>query len=423
MAKQKNNTASDYKSSPIGLIPNDWEIGELKKLTSKVGSGITPSGGQKVYKTNGIPFLRSQNVGWGQFLLDDVAFIDEAMHKTFISTEIKKMDVLLNITGASIGRSAVVIDEIIGGNVNQHVCILRTKQDFLNPHYLNAYLLSTIGQNLIDSYQAGGNRQGLNFEQIKSFKIPLPSIKEQITITNLLRAWDNAILNTTQLITKKEQRKKWLMQQLLTGKKRLKGFEKDKWKKHNYEDVLKVVKRPIEWNDEELYRLISVRRRSGGIFAREALLGKQILVKNLRNVNEGDFLFSKMQILHGASALVTKEFADYKISGSYIATVAKDPKILNMEFFEWYSRLPFFYHQTYISSYGVHIEKMTFDWDSFISLDLKLPSIQEQKEIVKLLNTSSKEIKLLQNKRDQLKEQKKGLMQVLLTGKKRLKIK
>ena len=129
-----------------------------------------------------------------------------------------------------------------------------------------------------------------------------------------------------------------------------------------------------------------------------------------------------MQILHGASALVSKEFDGAKISGSYMAVVPEDKKQLNMEFFQWYSQTPFFYHQTYISSYGVHIEKMTFDFDTFLQLEMKLPSYEEQTAIAQVLQAADKEIKLLKTKCNKLKEQKKGLMQQLLTGKKRLTI-
>lgn len=261
---------------------------------------------------------------------------------------------------------------------------------------------------------------GVSKTNLSKVKIPLPPLPEQKAIAHILGLMDSAINSNNKLISQKELRKKWLMQNLLTGKKRLKGFSGE-WAEFNYAKLLKIVKRPIVWNDEKLYKLISVRRRSGGIFFRDALYGHQIKVKDLRNVHEGDFLFSKMQILHGASAMVTKEFVGAKISGSYIAVVPHDKKLLNMEFFQWYSQLPYFYHQTYISSYGVHIEKMTFDFESFLSLGIKLPSKDEQTAIANVLQTVDKEIELLKAKSEKLKEQKKGLMQILLTGKKRLK--
>lgn len=158
----------------------EWSTEVLGGKTIKVGSGITPNGGDKNYKPEGRPFVRSQNVGWGCLILDDVVFIDEETHSSFPSTEIKEDDVLLNITGASIGRSAIASLEVEGGNVNQHVCIIRTKKEELSPLFLNQFLISQAGQNQIDSFQAGGNRQGLNFAQIRSFLVPIPpSIEEQ----------------------------------------------------------------------------------------------------------------------------------------------------------------------------------------------------------------------------------------------------
>lgn len=193
----------------------EWGYSELGPKTEKIGSGITPSGGDKNYKLSGRPFVRSQNVGWGELLLDDVAFIDEETHNSFASTEIRLGDVLLNITGASIGRSAVADRRIVGGNVNQHVCIIRVKQGQLDRVYLNQFLISDIGQKQIYSFQAGGNRQGLNFAQIRTFLIPLPpGIEEQRRIADCLTSLDDLIAAETRKLDKLKTHKKGLMQQL-----------------------------------------------------------------------------------------------------------------------------------------------------------------------------------------------------------------
>jgi type I restriction enzyme, S subunit len=301
----------------------------------------------------------------------------------------------------------------------------------LHRRFLYYLLLSSRFTFFVNSQSGRTGIPKVNREEISEFPALLPTLHEQNAIAKLLGTWDKAINILTQLIGQKELRKKWLMQQLLTGKKRLprfvrgsggkKGVEGE-WVRYRYSELLKEIRRPIEWDDNELYHLISVRRKSGGIFERESLYGYQIKVKDLRNAKPGDFLFSKMQIVHGASALVTREFEGAKISGSYIAVNSRDRRKLDIEFFDWYSKTPYFYHQTYISSYGVHIEKMTFDFENFLSLDLKVPSIQEQRSIVEVLQSSSNEILLHRKKLDSLKEQKKGLMQILLTGKKRLRI-
>jgi type I restriction enzyme S subunit len=192
-----------------------WVGKELGSKTRKVGSGITPTGGDKTYKKSGRPFVRSQNVGWGVLLLEDIAYIDEQTHSSFSGTEIQVLDVLLNITGASIGRSAIADERIEGGNVNQHVCIIRVKTAELNPFYLNQYLISPGGQKQIDSFQAGGNRQGLNFAQIRSFSIPTPpEVSEQKRIANCLTTLDDLITAQTQELEALKTHKKGLMQQL-----------------------------------------------------------------------------------------------------------------------------------------------------------------------------------------------------------------
>ena len=199
----------EFRGSP------EWADQYLGPMTNKVGSGVTPLGGDKNYKTAGRPFIRSQNVGWGELLLDDVAFIDEETHSSFDATEIVEADVLLNITGASIGRSAIVDSRIVGGNVNQHVCIIRVKQNELNPVLLNQFLISVRGQKQIDSFQAGGNRQGLNFGQIKSFAIPVPPTQEeQRRISDYLSTLDALIVAEAEKLATLKTHKQSLMQQL-----------------------------------------------------------------------------------------------------------------------------------------------------------------------------------------------------------------
>lgn len=193
----------------------EWENTTLDSKVTKVGSGITPNGGDRNYKKIGRPFVRSQNIGWGELILDDVAFIDDATHSTFIATEIKARDVLLNITGASIGRSAIADSRIQGGNVNQHVCIIRLKTEELSPEYLNQYLLSEYGQKQIDSFQAGGNRQGLNFAQVRSFSIPVPKkIDEQIQIADTFFSLDEKISTHREKMAILQSHKRGLMQGL-----------------------------------------------------------------------------------------------------------------------------------------------------------------------------------------------------------------
>jgi len=216
---------ADRHATDIGLLPGDWSVERIGELAPKVGSGVTPRGGSKVYLSSGRPFVRSQNVGWGSLLLNELVYISDAIHSTFSATEVHSGDVLLNITGASIGRCAIADERLKGGNVNQHVCIIRTDPARANSRFLGYVLLSDIGQRQIDSFQAGGNRQGLNFGQVRSMLIPLPPIiKEQERIAEALEDADARIESLETLIAKKRAIKQGAMQELLTGKRRLPGF-------------------------------------------------------------------------------------------------------------------------------------------------------------------------------------------------------
>lgn len=162
-----------------GELPARWSWVKLGEKLDFVGSGITPKGGQRVYQTTGVIFIRSQNVYPNQLRLDDVAFISDEIDERMKRTRVAPNDVLLNITGASIGRCAFVPNTFSRANVNQHVCILRTNRDSLLNRYLSNYLNSPKAQAEIMNTQSGATRQGLNFEQVKNLLIPFCSLEEQ----------------------------------------------------------------------------------------------------------------------------------------------------------------------------------------------------------------------------------------------------
>jgi type I restriction enzyme S subunit len=400
----QNEHKPGYKHTPLGWLPEDWEAVKLKSICS-VNQGLQipiedrlkeQVDGAKVYIT--IQYLNNGK---------DAEFIKAASKSVCCDED----DILMTRTG----NTGIVVTGVHGVFHNNFFKINYDKQR-INKTYLIEYLNEHKTQHTILVKAGTSTIPDLNHKDFYSIYFPLPSLLEQCKIAAILSTWDEAITKTQQLIAQLQQRNKGLMQQLLTAK--------HDWKEYRLGDLLKEVKRPVAWNDEELYHLISVRRRSGGAFFRESLYGKQILTKQLFTAEAGDFLISKMQIVHGASAVVPPEFDGMKISGSYIAVHAKDDDVMDINFFNWLSKTKWFYRLTYISSYGVHIEKMTFDFDDFKRRKIMLPpSIGEQKSIVTVLQTAADEVKLYEHKLAVLQLQKKGLMQKLLTGQVRVKIK
>jgi len=211
-----------------GKVPRKWEVPSIGSLAIHIGSGSTPTGGSKVYQSEGIMFIRSQNVTFEGLLLDDIAFIDMQTHKRMKRSEVFTHDVLLNITGASIGRCCLLLPNINLANVNQHVCAIRLP----NPTYEDSLFLSTvlasyIGQSQINRLNAGGNREGLNYKQLRSFIIPWPPKEERISIAKRIDAYNNLVRTEEMYLSKLKLYKNGLMHDLLTGKVRVFGKQEE----------------------------------------------------------------------------------------------------------------------------------------------------------------------------------------------------
>ena len=207
----------------IGEIPEVWQVVKLGLLTSKIGSGSTPSGGAEVYTDDGVKFIRSQNVYFEGFNLTDVAHISYEIDEQMKGTRVQNGDILFNITGGSIGRCCDVDATLGEANVNQHVCIVRPTK--IKTKYLKYYLQSDNGQIQVKLLQTGGNRDGLSADAFKKFHIVLPSSIEQQEIADYL---DKKCSEIDQLISIKQQKivelkeyKKSLIYEYTTGKKRV----------------------------------------------------------------------------------------------------------------------------------------------------------------------------------------------------------
>ncbi len=185
IAKQTAMTALSEDEHPFSL-PKGWAFVRLGQITNKIGSGSTPRGGRDVYVKKGIPFLRSQNV-WNDGLhLDDIACITTEEHERMSGTAVLGNDVLLNITGASLGRCTLVPSEFGEANVSQHVTIIRLTDPQLC-EYLHICILSPYTQSMIWERQVGMAREGLSKKVLEQFEIPLPPIAEQHRIVALVK--------------------------------------------------------------------------------------------------------------------------------------------------------------------------------------------------------------------------------------------
>ena len=297
MTNNKDKKVLNVPNLRFPEFTGEWKKCIIGELTTKVGSGVTPRGGEAVYKSEGHPFVRSQNIGLGHLILDDIAYIDEDTHQRQKNTELQLDDVLLNITGASIGRSALVNQQIVGGNVNQHVCIIRANKKLI-PSFLCNFLLSQYGQKQIESFQAGGNRQGLNFEQIKSIKIGLPSVEEQKKIADLLLLIEQRITTQNKIIEDLKKLKSAICEKLFSSPKdkqpqiRLYGFFGD-WHFVRLSDICHRICRK---NTGEQCKQVLTIAAQYGLVSQEEFFNKNVASENLSGyylLQKGDFAYNK----------------------------------------------------------------------------------------------------------------------------------
>lgn len=217
----KNVKMKDSGVEWIGEIPEHWKLPQLRFVTSKIGSGSTPTGGANVYVNEGVKFLRSQNVYNEGFKLDDVAYITPETHNQMSGTKVLEGDILFNITGGSIGRCCLVDANLGEANVNQHVSIVRPSSIY--GKYLMYYLQSEAGQMQVNILQTGGNREGLSASAFSEFHICVPSPNEQHSIATYLdkktSLIDSIIALKQQKITELKDYKKSIIYECVTGKK------------------------------------------------------------------------------------------------------------------------------------------------------------------------------------------------------------
>lgn len=168
-------------------VPNNWIWTTIGGLCSKIGSGSTPKGSN--YSSEGVLFFRSQNVYNDGIVLDDIKYISDEVHQSMIGTEVLPNDLLLNITGGSLGRCAIVPNEINKGNVSQHVCILRPIT--ISSNYFHALILSTFFSKSMKI--TGSGREGLPKYNLEQMMFPLPPLAEQKRIVSEIERWFSLI--------------------------------------------------------------------------------------------------------------------------------------------------------------------------------------------------------------------------------------
>ncbi|MFN8298373.1 MAG: restriction endonuclease subunit S [Chitinophagales bacterium] len=438
---KKDNQNLKFKHSPIGPIPKDWEVRRLGDIVEVKGGYAFDS---RKFKDQGTyQVVKMSNLYDSALDLNrSKSFLDE-LNNAEKESLLKVGNIVITLTGTTGKRDygySYLIQEEKNLVVNQRVAKISVIEG--DPKYL-FYEFKTnrfLDQFFYSARGGTGNQANIGTADLLSIKIPLPCASEQREIGLALSTWDKAIAKTTQLITAKEQRKKWLMQQLLTGKKRLKGF-KDAWRISNFDDCFEIIKSysisrdglSRDLNDSSTYCI-----HYGDIHALYETnfldFSKQIGIPQItgieQSISERDYLFDGDLVLADASEdyegvgetiEVTNLGKKAAVGGLHTIVMRAKQNKVSVGYRAYLFASEPLRNELRRKATGTSVYSVTKS--TLQTLSFKLPSMEEQKAISNILQTADKEINLLKQKLQAYKEQKKGLMQVLLTGKVRLKVK
>lgn len=349
------------------------------------------------------------------FLLDSISIPSEEKYL------LKEGDIVLvdasedyEGVGKNIEISAIQNKKIVSG---LHTIALRPiDATNLTPGFGRYLLKHPLVSKRLKAIAQGTKVFSISFTLIQKLKVPFPPLEEQRKIVEVLETWDKAITLTKQLIEQKELQKKYLMQQLLTGRTRLKGFT-DMWQETKLGSLLEEKSKRNK--KLRITRVLSVTNTRGFILPKEQF-ARNVASADLSNykiVQKGDFAYNPSRINVGSISFLDS-FENGILSPMYVV-------------FSCSAKLSYFYFKHWIKT-GEFISKVshaaqgsvrsTVDFSSLSTIKIKYPtSLFEQQAIAEVFSSANKEIYLLKQKLAKLEEQKKGLMQALLTGKVRLK--
>jgi type I restriction enzyme S subunit len=387
----------------------EWQIKKIREIASKINSGKTPLGGEAVYTNKGVLFIRSQNVNDNHLDIENAVFIPEEINNEMKNSIVYPNDILLNITGASLGRSCVVPMDFNIGNVNQHVCIIRLIKNN-NPRFLQPYFSSNKGQNTFKSLQTGSGREGLNFESIKNQKVFIPFFSEQTKIATFLALLNLRIQTQNEIIGKYESLMKGLSGKLFIEKLRFKkGKENDfqKWQSKFGNEVFKSVSNKNHNSD---LPILAISQEHGAI--PRHLIDYNITVTdksidNYKIIEVGDFIISLRSFQGGI------EYSEYKGICSPAYIILRPFIAINNLFFKYYFKTDKYITELNKKIEGIRDGKM-ISYKYFSEIKLPFPSLDEQQKISSFLFSINEKIKIEKSILNSLTNQKQYLLQQLL---------
>ena len=428
-----------YKSSGIewiGDVPSHWSIKRVKDIVVKIGSGVTPKGGSEVYINSGVPLLRSQNVYDDGLRIDDVSFIDEATHNKMKSSQLKPNDILINITGASIGRTCIVPQSMPTANINQHIIFLRLNKKLVP--FISNYFKTYAVKEYINLIQAGTSKEALNMGQTLNVPVILPPLEEQKAIGNFLENKTQVIDKKINLLTKKADYYKELNKSIINNAV-CNGLDKNvKLKESGIEWIGKIpqhwyvkrikecIRKPITDGPHETPEFVN---NGYPFISVDGLVDGELYFDNCRYISKTDFLkYSKKVVIEKDDIFIGKAASTGKIARvkvnfeftvwSPIAVVKLKPQI-NSAYIEFVLKSNVGQYQ--IDFFCTHNTQSNIAMKDIPLIQIPFPPNEEQSAIADYLDEKTQKLDAIvsniQKQIETLKELRKTLINDVVTGK------
>ena len=396
---------------PKNKIPKNWKYEIVDNILNNIEYGTSKID----YELKTIKIVGMKDFEDGKINVNNLDFVN-IPKRDENKLLLKKGDVLLNRTNSYdlVGKVAIY-NSTEKAIFASYLVRLNIKKEIINPYFLNYFFNLKENQLRIKSIATRAVSQAnINPTQFrkKCFVLYPIKLKEQEKIVEILELWDKAIETTKKLIEQKKLQKKYLMQKLLTGKIRLKGF-KTEWKEITINDVLLERKTYSEKGKE--YPHISLTKE--GVVPKTERYERDFLVKDKNKEYKitklNDICYNPANLKFGVIA--KNSYGNGIFSPIYVTYEIK--KNVNIDFISYYVVQPFFINKARRFEEGTVYERMAVNPEDFVKVKIKIPTdLKEQEEIANILLTADKQIDLLEQKFSKLESEKKGLMQKLLTG-------
>jgi len=406
----RNENRPGYKKTKVGWIPDDWKVlpaGDVfdiqlgKMLSEKARQGNNPQ-----------PYLANYNVQWGRFDLSEIQEMDFS-EREMDKFHLRKGDILV-CEGGEVGRCAVWEEQINPCFYQKALHRVRPVNDNIDVFFAMYFFHLTVISPRMVYYTAQTSISHFTREQFLKFPIVLPPFTEQKKIAEALSTWDEAIEQTRKIIEAKKRRKKALMQQMLTGKNRLTGFN-ETWKEHTLGDLFDER---IESNNHHL-PLLAITGSRGVIPATEIDRKDSSSAdkSKYKRIAPGDIGYNTMRMWQGVSAVSELEGI---VSPAYTVCIPKYD--VDANFMGYLFKYPPIIHLFWRHSQGLVSDTLNLKFPHFSQVKVRVPCVEEQRCIAQVLSDLDREVLIHEKKLSSLEKQKRGLIQKLLTGEVRVKL-